>query len=62
MISGELEFVATGCPELFRAKRSGFELPVVGDFAPVNVYLIASRKEITDPKQLKARGLESISF
>ncbi len=35
---------------------------VVGDFGPVNVYLIASRKEITDPKQLKARGLESISF
>ncbi len=25
MISGELEFVAIGCPELFRAKRSGFE-------------------------------------
>jgi ABC-type taurine transport system substrate-binding protein len=32
MISGELEFVATGCPELFRAKRSGFELRVVGEF------------------------------
>lgn len=55
MISGELEFVATGCPELFRAKRSGFDLRVVGDFAPINVYLIASRKEITDPKQLKGK-------
>ena len=53
MIAGELDFVATGCPELFRAKRQGFDLRVVGDFAPVNVYLIASRKEITDPKQLK---------
>ena len=50
MIAGELDFVATGCPELFRAKRQGFDLRVVGDFAPVNVYLIASRKEITDPK------------
>jgi ABC-type nitrate/sulfonate/bicarbonate transport system substrate-binding protein len=28
---------------------------VVADFAPVNVYLIASRKEITDPKQLKGK-------
>jgi ABC-type nitrate/sulfonate/bicarbonate transport system substrate-binding protein len=55
MISGELDFVATGCPELFRAKRSGFDLRVVGDFAPINVYLIASRKEITDPKQLKGK-------
>lgn len=52
MIAGELDFVATGCPELFRAKRQGFDLRVVGDFAPVNVYLIASRKEITNPKQL----------
>jgi ABC-type nitrate/sulfonate/bicarbonate transport system substrate-binding protein len=55
MIAGELDFVATGCPELFRAKRQGFDLRVVGDFAPVNVYLIASRKEITDPKQLKGK-------
>lgn len=55
MISGELDFVATGCPELFRAKRSGFDLRVIADFAPVNVYLIASRKEITDPKQLKGK-------
>ena len=23
MVSGELDFVATGCPELFRAKRQG---------------------------------------
>ena len=44
MIAGELDFVATGCPELFRAKRQGFDLRVVGDFAPVNVYLIASRQ------------------
>lgn len=55
MIAGELDFVATGCPELFRAKRQGFDMRVVGDFAPVNVYLIASRKEITDPKQLKGK-------
>jgi ABC-type nitrate/sulfonate/bicarbonate transport system substrate-binding protein len=55
MISGEVDFVATGCPELFRAKRQGFDLRVVGDFAPVNVYLIASRKEITDPNQLKGK-------
>ena len=33
----------------------GLDLRVVGDFAPVNVYLIASRKEITDPKQLKGK-------
>jgi ABC-type nitrate/sulfonate/bicarbonate transport system substrate-binding protein len=39
MIAGEVDFVATGCPELFQAKRSGFDLRVVGDFAPVNVYL-----------------------
>jgi ABC-type nitrate/sulfonate/bicarbonate transport system substrate-binding protein len=52
MIAGELDFVATGCPELFRAKRQGFDLRVVADFAPVNVYLIASRKEVTSPKQL----------
>ncbi|MPZ76204.1 MAG: hypothetical protein GEU77_06740 [Deltaproteobacteria bacterium] len=57
MISGELDFVATGCPELFRAKRSGFDLRVIADFAPVNVYLIASRKEITDPKQLKGKSI-----
>lgn len=55
MIAGELHFVATGCPELFRAKRQGFDLRVVADFAPVNVYLIASRKEITDPKQLAGK-------
>jgi ABC-type nitrate/sulfonate/bicarbonate transport system substrate-binding protein len=52
MVAGEIDFIATGCPELFRAKRQGFDLRVVGDFAPVNVYLIASRKEITTPKQL----------
>src|SRR4051794_15963372 len=40
MMSGEVDFVATGCPELFRAKRQGFDLRVIGDFAPVNVYLI----------------------
>jgi len=57
MIAGELDFVATGCPELFQAKRSGFDLRVIGDFAPVNVYLIASRKEITDPKQLKGKKI-----
>ena len=61
MIAGELDFVATGCPELFRAKRQGFDLRVVGDFAPVNVYLIASRKEISDPKQL-ATGKKSASI
>ncbi len=55
MIAGELDFVATGCPELFRAKRQGFDLRVVADFAPVNVYLIASRKEITNPKQLAGK-------
>ncbi len=52
MISGELDFIATGCPELFRAKRQGFDLRVIADFAPVNVYLIASRKEVAQPKQL----------
>jgi ABC-type nitrate/sulfonate/bicarbonate transport system substrate-binding protein len=52
MVSGEIDFIATGCPELFRAKRQGFDLRVVGDFAPINVYLIASRKEITSPKHL----------
>jgi NitT/TauT family transport system substrate-binding protein len=55
MIAGELDFVATGCPELFRAKRQGVDVRVVADFAAVNVYLIASRKEITDPKQLRGK-------
>lgn len=43
LIAGEVDFVGTGCPEFFQAKRSGFDLKVVADAAPVNVYLIASR-------------------
>ena len=42
-------------PRAFPSQAPGFDLRVVGDFAPVNVYLIASRKEITDPKQLKGK-------
>jgi ABC-type nitrate/sulfonate/bicarbonate transport system substrate-binding protein len=57
LIAGELDFVGTGCPEFFQAKRSGFDLKVVADVAPVNVYLIASRKEITNPKQLVGKKI-----
>jgi ABC-type nitrate/sulfonate/bicarbonate transport system substrate-binding protein len=57
MIAGELDFVATGCPEFFQAKRSGFDIRVIADAAPVNVYLIASRKEITQPKQLAGKKI-----
>ena len=62
MIAGELDFVATGCPELFRAKRQGFDLRVVADFAPVNVYLIASRKEINESKTARRQkgGSQSV--
>jgi ABC-type nitrate/sulfonate/bicarbonate transport system substrate-binding protein len=30
---------------------------VIGDVAPINVYLIAARKEITDPKQLVGKKI-----
>lgn len=50
--SGRVDMLGTGCAEFFEATRQGFENRVIASLFEYNLYLIASRKEITDPKLL----------
>nr|WP_281720270.1 ABC transporter substrate-binding protein [Nitrosomonas nitrosa] len=53
--SGRVDMVGTGCAEFFEATRRGFENRVIASLFEYNLYLIASRKEITDAKMLIGR-------
>lgn len=52
LASGQVDLMGTGCAEFFEANRSGFHNKVIASLFEFNLYLIASRKEITDPKML----------
>jgi ABC-type nitrate/sulfonate/bicarbonate transport system substrate-binding protein len=55
--SGQVDLVGTGCAEFFEATRKGFENRVLASLYEYNLYLIASRKEITDAKMLAGKSV-----
>lgn len=50
--AGQVDLMGTGCAEFFEANRKALHNKVVASLFEFNLYLIASRKEITDPKML----------
>jgi NitT/TauT family transport system substrate-binding protein len=57
MIAGQIDALGTGCVEFFEASAHGFENKVVANMSEFNLYLIASRKEITDAKMLVGKAV-----
>jgi ABC-type nitrate/sulfonate/bicarbonate transport system substrate-binding protein len=52
MLAGETQAAYTGCTEIMTSRKSGSDLSVIGSSANYNIYTIASRPDIKDPKQL----------
>jgi ABC-type nitrate/sulfonate/bicarbonate transport system substrate-binding protein len=52
MLAGETQAAYTGCTEIMTSRKSGSDLVVIGSSANYNIYTIASRPDIKDPKQL----------
>jgi NitT/TauT family transport system substrate-binding protein len=57
LASGQVDLMGTGCAEFFEANRSGLSNKVIASLFEYNLYLIASRKEITDPKMLIGKSV-----
>lgn len=57
MIAGQIDALGTGCSEFFEASARGFENRVIANLFEFNLYLIASRKEITDAKMLIGKSV-----
>src|SRR5262249_52392390 len=51
-LAGELQLIDTGCPEVMESRRQGSDIIEIADTVPRSLYLIASRPEITEPRQL----------
>jgi ABC-type nitrate/sulfonate/bicarbonate transport system substrate-binding protein len=52
MLAGEIHFMYTGCTEIMESRRAGSDLVLIAMTIPFNTYVIASRPEITEPRQL----------
>jgi ABC-type nitrate/sulfonate/bicarbonate transport system substrate-binding protein len=52
-----VDILGTGCAEFFEATRKGFDNRVLANLYEYNLYLIASRKEITEPKMLVGKSV-----
>ena len=55
--SGDVDVIGTGCAEIFEANRKGYENRVVANLYENNLYLLASSKDITDPKMLAGKAI-----
>lgn len=55
--SGDVDVIGTGCAEIFEANRKGYENRVVANLYENNLYLLASGKDITDPKMLAGKAI-----
>ena len=57
LTSGHIDAMGTGCAEFFEATRKGYENRVVASLFENNLYLLASGKDITDPKMLVGKSI-----
>jgi NitT/TauT family transport system substrate-binding protein len=55
--SGHIDAMGTGCAEFFEANRKGYENRVVASLFENNLYLLASAKNITEPKMLVGKSI-----
>jgi NitT/TauT family transport system substrate-binding protein len=52
LISGGVQFIHSACPQIMTARKAGGDILLLGATLPYNLYVVASRADITDPKQL----------
>jgi NitT/TauT family transport system substrate-binding protein len=52
LISGGVQFIHSACPQIMTARKAGSGILLLGATLPYNLYVVASRADITDPKQL----------
>lgn len=52
LISGGVQFIHSACPQIMTARKAGGDILLLGATLPYNLYIVASRADITDPKQL----------
>jgi NitT/TauT family transport system substrate-binding protein len=52
MMAGELQGTYGGCAEVMTARKAGADLVIIGTNANSNLYIIVSRPDITEAKQL----------
>jgi NitT/TauT family transport system substrate-binding protein len=52
MVAGDLDFLYGACTEMMTARKGGMDIVVLVATSESNIYTIASRPGITDPKQL----------
>lgn len=52
LLAREIQFIYTGCSEIMAARRAGSDITLIGATNHYNLYVIASRPDITQPQQL----------
>lgn len=52
MLAGDLHFLYGACTEMMTARKSGADMVILIATSEINIYTIASRPDITSPKQL----------
>lgn len=55
LISGGVQFIHSACPQIMTARKAGSDILLLGATLPYNLYVIASRADITEPKQLTGK-------
>lgn len=55
MLAGDLDFLYGACTEMMTARKNGADMIILVATSEVNIYTIASRPEITSPKQLTGK-------
>ncbi|MBI4529297.1 MAG: ABC transporter substrate-binding protein [Deltaproteobacteria bacterium] len=55
LISGGVQFIHSACPQIMTARKAGADILLLGATLPYNLYVIASRADITEPKQLAGK-------
>jgi NitT/TauT family transport system substrate-binding protein len=62
IVSGDVQFIYSACSQIMTARKAGADLTILAAMVPYNLYLIVSRPEIKDLKQLAGKRLAIAQF
>jgi NitT/TauT family transport system substrate-binding protein len=62
IVAGDVQFIYSACSQIMSARKAGADLTILAAMVPYNLYLIASRPEIKDLKQLVGKRVAIAQF
>ncbi len=55
LISGDVQFAYSACAQIMTARKAGADIVILASMIPYNLYTIAARHDIKEPKQLTGK-------